>query len=132
MLNNAINAITNFILNKLVYDFRVRDILELLVDLSVENLNRLRFIKRKKANNVIIFINTIIKTRYNNIYKIVKLREESLVYLRFHYNYSILDINLKLFNQRVEFFKILSKISDLVYLMKLSNIINIHSIILIA
>ena len=122
----------SFTLNELVYDFQVRDTLKLLADLSVENLNRLRLIKREKANDVIVFANAIVKTRYNSIYKIVKLREESLVYLRLHHNYSISNINLKLFNQRIELFKILSKINNLVYLIKLFEIINIYLVISIA
>lgn len=97
-LNNIINAIIGFIFNKVAYDFRVRNIFKLLVNLLAEDFNRLRFIKWEKVNDLIAFINVMIKTRYNSIYKVVKLHEDLLIYLRFYYDYSILDINLKLFN----------------------------------
>ena len=63
-----------FRLNKLFYKFRIRDTLELLVDLLVESLNRLYLIKRKEINDTIAFINAIAKTRYNNSYKIIDIK----------------------------------------------------------
>ena len=62
------------------------------------DFNRLRFIKRKEVNNIIAFINTIIKIRYNNIYNFININEGVLIYLRLYYNYFIFNINLKLFN----------------------------------
>ena len=76
----------------------MRDILDILLDLSSKNLNKLRLIKREEANNIIIFANTIIKTRYNSIYRILNLREGLIVYLRLYYRYLIFKINLKLSN----------------------------------
>ena len=49
----------------------------MLIDLLIKNLNQLRFIKREKVNNTIIFINIIIKKRFNNNYKIINFREEA-------------------------------------------------------
>ena len=46
-----------------------------------------------------------------------------------HHNYFIFDINFKLFNQRVGFFKIFDKIENLVYRLKLLEVIRIHLII---
>ena len=114
----------------MIYDFRVKDIVELLIDLLIKDLDQLRLIKREKTDNVITFINVISKIRYDNKHKIINLK--SLTYLRLHYNYFIFDINFKLFNQRVDLFKIFNKIKNLVYKLKLSEIIRIHSIILIA
>ena len=113
----------------MIYDFRVKDIVKLLTDLSAENLDQLRLIKREKTDNVITFINAMSKIRYDNKYKVINLK--SLTYLRLHHNYFIFDINLKLSNQRVDFFKIFDKIENLIYKLKLSKIIRIHSIILI-
>ena len=47
--------------------------LRLLTDLSAEDLDRLYFIKREKVNDVIAFINAIIKTRYDSSYKVITL-----------------------------------------------------------
>ena len=69
------------------------------------------------------------KTRYDNKHKVINLK--SLTYLRLHYNYFIFDINSKLFNQRVDFFKIFNKIENLAYKLKLFKVIRIYSIILI-
>ena len=84
--------------NELVYNFNIRNILKLLTNLSAKilNLNYLRFIKPKKINDVIIFINVIIKNRYDNIYIIIKF--EINIYLKLHYNYLIFEINFKFFN----------------------------------
>ena len=51
-LNNFIIFI-EFALNELIYDFHIRDILRLLIDLFAEisDFNYLRFIKREKVNN---------------------------------------------------------------------------------
>ena len=46
-----------------------------------------------------------------------------------HHNYFIFDINFKLFNQRIDSFKIFEKIENLIYKLTLSKIIHIHSII---
>ena len=111
----------------MIYDFRVKDIVKLLADLSVKDFDQLRLIKREKTNDVIIFINVISKTRYDNKHKVINLK--SLTYLRLHHGYFIFHINFKLFNQRVILFKVFDKIENLIYKLKLSEIIRIHSII---
>ena len=72
-MNNFVIFI-EFALNELVYDFHVRDILKLLTDLPTEtsNFDRLRFIKREKVDDVIVFVNVMIKNRYDSIYIIMK------------------------------------------------------------
>ena len=71
-LNNSVTS-TGFAPNELAYGFRVRDTLGLLADLPPEDLDRLRLIKREEANNAIIFVNAITKTRYDNSYKAINL-----------------------------------------------------------
>ena len=88
----------DFTLNKLIYKFRIRDTLSILLDLLPEYLDKLRLIKREEADNIITFINVIIKNRYNSIYKAISLRKESIIYLRLYYNYSISRVNLKFSN----------------------------------
>ena len=121
---------TSLILNELIYDFYIKNIVKLITDLLIKNFDQLRLIKREKIDNIIIFINAMSKTRYDNQHKVINLK--SLTYLKFHHNYFIFDINFRLFNQRVNFFKIFEKIENLAYKLTLSEIIYIHSIILIA
>ena len=80
----------------MTYDFHIKDIVKLLIDLLIKNLDQLRLIKREKVNNAIIFANVISKIRYDNKHKAINLR--LLTYLKLHYGYFILDINFKLFN----------------------------------
>ena len=74
------------------------NILKLLINLLIKNLNHFRLIKREKVDNIIIFINAIIKTRYDNNYKIINFRKGFIIYLRLYYSYFIFNVNLKLFN----------------------------------
>ena len=80
----------------MIYDFRVKDIVELLIDLLIKDLDQLRLIKREKTDNVIIFINVISKIRYDNKHKVINLK--LLTYLKLHHDYFIFDINFKMFN----------------------------------
>ena len=64
---------------------------------------------------------------------LISLFKESKTYLRLHYNYKISElVNYKLYNQRVESFKILKKMSKLAYRLKLLSLMKIYSIIFIA
>ena len=76
-----------------------------------------------------MFINTIAKTRYDNKYLLIKIKKELLIYLRLHYRYSISRVNPKLLNQRVELFKILKKIENLIYRLELFITIRIYLVI---
>ena len=70
---------------------------------------------------------------YDNKHTRIDLKKDSYVYLRFHHDYIISDIiNKKLFNQRVEPFKILKKIENLIYHLKLSLVMKIHFVMFIA
>ena len=60
--------------------------------------NKLRLIKRKEIDDVIIFIFTFIKIRYNVKYFIFNLKKNDKAFFRLYYNYLILDLfNYKLF-----------------------------------
>ena len=87
-----------FTLNKLAYNFHIRDTLELLINLSKKDLNRLHLIKREKIDDIITFINAIIKIHYDNNYKIINFREQSIIYFKLYYNCFIFNVNFKLFN----------------------------------
>ena len=72
------------------------------------------------------------KTRYNSKHLTLDLKKENEVYLRLYYNYSILDLfNRKLSQQRIDLFRVLAKIDQLIYRLQLSPIIRIYSVILV-
>ena len=80
------------------------------------------------------FANAISKSRYDQAHHVMKLASESLIYLRLHQDYTIFDLfNKKLFNQRVDFFKILKTVdNNQIYRLQLLLIMKIHSMIFIA
>ena len=60
------------------------------LNLPLEDINKLREIKRNEVNNTIAFTNTIYKTRYNISYiRLAKLSKDIKVYLRLYYRYTI-------------------------------------------
>ena len=105
----------------------------MLVDLVSENYNHLRQIKRENVEAVMTFANAINKSCYDQAHRVMKLTSEFLIYLRFHQDYTILDLfNKKLFNQRVDSFKILKAIdNNQIYRLQLLLIMRIHSMIFI-
>ena len=74
----------------------------------------------------------IVKMIYNNKHIRIDLKKSLYVYLKLHHDYIIASIiNKKLFNQRVESFKILKKIENLTYHLKLSFVMKIHFIMFV-
>ena len=118
--------------NKILYEFNVRDTLELLIELSKKDFNRLRQLKKEQVEEFIAFVNIIIKIYYDKSHMLISLFKESKIYLRLHHNYKISElVNYKLHNQRVESFKILEKVNKLAYRLKLLSLMKIHSVIFI-
>ena len=132
-LNNAIRA-TGFAPNDLVYGFRVREGLDLLgkADLDVQDLDRLRSIKRQEADDAMAFANIATKSRYNRMHKALRLAEGSMVYLRLYHGYKIPGVHHKYFNQRVGPFKVFEKVGKLVYRLDLPPNIRIHPVVSMA
>ena len=131
--NNVKQFVIDYASNELVYEFKINDSISMLVDLTSENYNRFRQIKRENAEVVITFANAINKSRYDQIHRVMKLTSEFLIYLRLHQDYTIFDLfNKKLFNQRVDSFKILKTVdNNQIYCFQLSFIMKIHSVIFI-
>ena len=65
-INNAINASTGLVLNEIIYGFRFNNTLKLIADLPPENFNRFRLIYRKQTEKTIIWVNAVVKHRYDN------------------------------------------------------------------
>ena len=131
-LNNFKNQFIEVLFNELFYDFNVRDILKLLIKFSRKDFFRLRQMKREQIEDVIVFVNTLIKAYYNKSHIALRLTCDNIIYLRLHHEYEISSlVNRKLHHQKIDPFKILEKIKSFVYYLKLSLIIKIHSIMLI-
>ena len=84
--NNASNVFIDQILNQLKFDFFFRDFIILLTKSTIDlsKLNFLRIVYRKKVINVILFVNTKMKFRYDNRHKSLMLKINDIIYLRFH------------------------------------------------
>ena len=132
-LNNALNS-TGFAPNDLVYGFRVREGLDLLskADIDVQDLDRLRYVKRSEAQDTMAFANIAMKARYDQMHKMLRLHEGSLVYLRLHHGYNIPGVHHKYSNQRVGPFKVLEKVGKLAYRLQLPPNMKIHPVISVA
>ena len=135
--NNVKQLSTGFALNELAYDFKINDSLGMLADLFSQNYQRLRQIKRKNAETVMTFANVVSKTRYDQNHRAITnaIKPRFMIYLRLHQEYIIPDLaNKKLFNQRIESFKIIEAMnkSKQTFKLKLSSIMKIHPIIFIA
>ena len=55
--------------------------------------------KREQAEDVIIFVNILIKAYYNKSHIVLKLTRDNITYLRLYHEYEILDlVNRKLYH----------------------------------
>jgi hypothetical protein len=132
-LNNAVHA-SGFAPNELVYGFKVRDGLDLLVnsDVDVQDLDRLRMVKRIEADDAMAFANIAIKSRYDKLHKRLRLKAGSQVFLRLHHGYKIPGVHHKYGNQRVGPFKIIEKVGKLAYRLELPPNMHIHPVVSVA
>jgi len=131
-LNNAIRS-TGFAPNELVYGFRVREGLDLLAgELDVQDLDRLRSVKRQEAADAMAFANISVKSRYDKLHKSLRLHAGDLVFLRLHSGYKIPGVHHKYSNQRVGPFKILEKVGKLAYRLELPPNMHIHPVVSVA
>ena len=74
----------DYVSNELIYDFKINNIFDLLVDLSLKNYSQLRQLKRKNVEAVIIFVVVFNKLRYNAIHKIIDIKVENKIYFRLY------------------------------------------------
>jgi hypothetical protein len=118
-LNNSDNAFTDLSSNEILYEFKVRESLDLL-KVDDENsstfLKEKRFIVRKEAEEAIFFVNAQMKIRYDSIRTSLNLNVDDKVFLKLHKNYTQSSIiNRKFDKQRLRSVKILEKIDRLIY-----------------
>ena len=127
-----IHVIIDYVFNELTYDFKINDILKFLIDLSTENYNQFREVKRKNVEIVMTFVVVFSKTRYDVVHQIMNIQINDKIYFRLHQRYTISSlVNHKLSNQKVSFFEMLKKIDHFAFRLQLFSIMKIHSIIFI-
>ena len=64
---------------------------------DIKVFNKLRLVKRKKTNNIIIFIAIFIKVKYDFKYLTLNLKKDDKIYLKLYHEYFISNlINRKL------------------------------------
>ena len=63
-----------------------------ILNLFKKTFNKLYLIKREKINNVITFINVVIKIKYNVKHLIFTFKKENEIYFKLYYKYSILKL----------------------------------------
>ena len=125
ILNNFINASIRKSSNEIAYEmklnekFKVFDVIAQSQMNIIYNQNKYR----RKIINVLVFAIFDIKTRYDNHYKVIKMKFDYKVYIKLHKKYHLFELkNAKLFNQRVKLFTIFNKYDKLIYKLNLFKI----------
>ena len=140
VINNSKNASTNILSNKILYEFKILKIINLLnndvVKTKIENdiskiivEKKTRHVK-KKTKNIIIYAQIMFKIRYNFKYKFIDLKADQKIYIKFHRKYFQFDLkNRKYSKQRLKSVNILKKINRLIYKLKISKTWKVHFVI---
>ena len=134
--NNVKQFTIDYASNELMYDFKINDFVSMLADLLSKNYDKLRQIKFENVEVAMIFASAISKKRYDNKHKTLDsmIKSKFMMYLRLHQSYTIVDLsNKKLFNQRVDSFKIIEAVDKFrqIWRLKLFFIMKIYSVIFI-
>ena len=132
-LNNSWNLSTDYAFNELFYRFCTNNTFNMIssANLALKNYSRLHQIYCEDAEHIIIFANVMSKHYYNAKHTLLIIDE--MIYLWLFHEYIISDLtNQKFLNQQVKSFYILECIDHLVYQLKLSFTMWIHSVISIA
>ena len=101
----------------------------MIVDSNARNFEVKYKIHQQEAQDSIAWTNLVIKNCYNRYHILLLLNFKNLVTLKLHHKYHISNVkNKKLFIQQVECFSVKQQISSLMYELKLSANMKIHSI----
>ena len=120
------------ILNEIVYEFISTESADLIKSVS-EPIISTKWIWQKVAD-AIMFSQLISKHYYDQKHKSIQFSKKSWTLLRLHQKYNISftkKLGKKLFQQFVEFFKILQRIENLVYRLEIPNHWRIHFVFII-
>jgi hypothetical protein len=131
-LNNITIAMSK-ISNEIVYEFISIQSADLSASKSLSTFDSAHV--RKEIADALAWTQLQMKNHYDRKHQSLNLKIEDFVLLRLHkgYNISITKVlSRKLFDQYIEFFRILKKIDNLAYRLDLSHHWKIHSVISVA
>ena len=139
--NNSLNVITDRFLNEMCYDFKVKEVIHVIIDVKTKNLdkniqtqlnelNEMRFCYWQKTVDAISYVDITSKIRYNSMHVLFLLKSKNKIFLRLHHEYSLFGKhNRKLFNQRIDSFLVKRRVKRLAYELELSSRWRIYSVI---
>ena len=132
-LNNLFNFFINLSFNELIINFKTRNVLTILkFEKLLKNWFKRKINNTTKIEIIIVWVNIKIKKIYNKYHRFIQLKIDEIFFFNFHKNYILSFINfVKLSIQRVDFFKIIKKIDNLIYQLDLFFDWKIHSIIFV-
>ena len=130
--NNLLNVLIERSSNKIVYDFKIRELIHAIVVFFLsKNINTktkyqlvdieaTRFRYRIEITNVIFYVSVQSKIQYDSKHVSLLLRLEKKIYFQLYYNYTLSKkSNYKLSKQRYNLFSIKRRVDRLVYKLKL-------------
>ena len=130
VFNNSINAFTEWISNEIIYRFNLTDFFDVIADSDAKKFEIKYKIHQQETQDSITWANLVMKNHYNKYHISLLLNSEDLVILKFHHKYYIFSIkNKKFFIQWVDYFFVKWWILLLIYELKLSTNMKIHSVI---
>lgn len=129
-MNNSLNVPINLRLNKLIYEFKVKNKLTTIskkindrfmkVSKLKKTLNKTRLRMRQKTVNAMLFVNVKAKLYHDKRYGLLLLKKENKIYFKLHKGYKIFENqNKKLSHQRCDSFFIKQRIDCLAYKLEL-------------
>ena len=130
VFNNSINTFTGQTSNKIIYRFNLTDFFNVITDNDAKKFEMKCKIHQQEVQDSITWANLVMKNHYDRCHISLLLNSEDLIMLKLHHEYHVSDVkNKKLFIQQVNYFFIKWWVLLLVYELKLSANMKIHSMI---
>ena len=133
-LNNVFNVIIDREFNEIIYEFKLRDVLIVLIRkfMKIDDIDFERFRYQRKTIDVISYVMIKIKIIYDSRHIFLLFKSNDKVYLRLHKKYILFNkFNAKLFNQRIDSFFVKRRIKRLIYELNLLFRSQIHFVIFV-
>ena len=131
--NNVFNAIIDKSSNEIIYDFKIRDVFVAFIkQITFTNREFERFRHQKKSVDVTFYVMIRIKIIYDLKHFSLMFKSSEKIFFRLHKNYILFfKFNVKLFNQRINFFIVKRRVKRLAYELNLFFVWRVHSIIFV-
>ena len=115
--NNAFNAIIDKSSNEIIYDFKIRDVFVVFIkQITSTNREFERFRHQKKIVDVTFYVMIKIKIIYDLKHISFMFKSSENSFFRLNKNYILFfKFNVKLFNQRIDFFIVKRRVKRFAY-----------------